>query len=219
MPYSVVLLFTVANDCTFCKVIEDAFTAIASSYKAQLKDKSQPIFFAVLYYSRNTEKAFSQATSSLTGSTPSKAFPLLLSAPSLSKSKSTADCRNDLPSMNTWRYTGANYNSEDSLLEYINKRTNQNVALKKSLFAALWKMLVALTVLGCLLFAVIRFRWILSIPVSWLVVAFVVFLVCCGGTVHNILHRTPLMGVTKSKSGQTEYEYISTGVSLSSHSL
>eukprot|EP00826_Nyctotherus_ovalis_P012706 TRINITY_DN13385_c0_g2_i1.p1 TRINITY_DN13385_c0_g2~~TRINITY_DN13385_c0_g2_i1.p1 ORF type:complete len:122 (+),score=23.49 TRINITY_DN13385_c0_g2_i1:521-886(+) len=121
--------------------------------------------------------------------------------------------------MNTWRYTGTNYNSEESLLEYINKRTNQSVTLKKNLLATLWKMLMVLGVLGCLLFAMVRFRWIISIPVSWLVIAFVVFLVCCGGTVHNILHKTPLMGVTKSKSGQTEYEYFSTGVNLSSHSL
>jgi len=114
--------------------------------------------------------------------------------------------------MNTWMFANGQYYSEEAILDYINKRTSQNVVLKKSLLSALGKMLMLVSILGVLLYILITFRWIISIPITWLVIAFFVFLLCCGGTVHNILHKAPLMGVKKSKSGETEYEYISTGV-------
>lgn len=116
--------------------------------------------------------------------------------------------------MNTWYFTGSGYSDENTILDYINKRTNQNIVLKKNAFSSLIKMLILISALGSVLYIGIKLRWIISIPISWLVIASIVFLLCCGGTVHNILHKTPLMGLTKTKSGQTEYEYFSTGVLL-----
>jgi hypothetical protein len=114
--------------------------------------------------------------------------------------------------MNTWTFASGHHYTEDSILEYINKRTSQNIVLKKSLLGGLARMLMLVSILGCILFALIKYRWILSIPIGWIIIAFLAFLLCCGGTVHNILHNAPLIGVTKSKTGETEYEYISTGV-------
>lgn len=115
--------------------------------------------------------------------------------------------------MNTWQFATNNYQNEDSILEYINKRTHQNVIMQKSLLGSLVRMVVGFAILGSILYAVIKFRWVIAHPISWLVVAFLVFFICCGGTVHNILHHAPLTGATRSKTtGQIEYEYISTGV-------
>ena len=58
----------------------------------------------------------------------------------------------------------------------------------------------------------IKGRFILMKPASWFILSCIVFLICCGGVVHNILHHAPMAGTTRGPNGEIEYEYISTGV-------
>lgn len=84
--------------------------------------------------------------------------------------------------------------------------------MQKTTFEMLKNTLLPLIVFGSLLFAVMKFRFVLMNPMSWFIIACLVFLICCGGIVHNILHHVPLTGVSRGANGEIEYEYISTGV-------
>ena len=114
--------------------------------------------------------------------------------------------------MDTWYFSSSSGIDDNRMLEYINKRTQQKVILKRGFFEVLISSIAPLLLLGCLALAVIKFRWILMKPMSWFIISCVVFLICCGGVVHNVLHKVPFAGVSKSASGALEYEYISTGV-------
>ena len=120
--------------------------------------------------------------------------------------------RNKLPGMNTWYFSGSSHADESQMLEYINKRTGQSITLKKSIIVSIMKMLIPIGVLGILLYLVISFRWIIAIPIAWLILACIVFIICCGGTVHIILHNVPFTGHKRTDSGEIESEYIATGV-------
>lgn len=72
--------------------------------------------------------------------------------------------------------------------------------------------MVPILLLLALLLLVIKARAIIMEPISWFVLAILVFLICCGGVVHNILHHAPMSGHHKNEQGEIEYEYISTGV-------
>jgi len=113
---------------------------------------------------------------------------------------------NALPSMNVFRPERTL--NEDKILDFINKRTDQNVVKVKSLADSLFQMLFILLVFGGLLFIVIKYRHIISYPFTWLTVALIVYLLCCGGIVHNILHGSHFVGTRRSKTGEIEYEFI-----------
>ncbi len=66
--------------------------------------------------------------------------------------------------------------------------------------------------LGILVF--FKYREALKKPTSWFVVACLAMLVCCGGGVFNILHRTPLLGTSKDDRGEVTYQIVASGVLL-----
>ena len=114
--------------------------------------------------------------------------------------------------MDTWLFTASSGIDEDKILEYINKRTDQKVIIKKSLIQVLLKSFIPILAFVAVIVGLIKLRFIIMNPISWFVLSCGVFLICCGGVMHNILHHVPLSGAHRNDQGEIEYEYISTGV-------
>lgn len=58
----------------------------------------------------------------------------------------------------------------------------------------------------------VKFRAFFNSPILWFLIAFVVFILCCGGIVFNILRKPAYYHKTKGNKGEIQYEYFSKGV-------
>jgi len=116
--------------------------------------------------------------------------------------------------MDTWYFSSNVINDVEKILEYINKRTQVRVAIRRGVFENLYKSLLPIIFIGGLIFLVFKLRFLIKNPNSWLVIALFVFFFCCAGIIHNILHHAPAYGKTRNEQGEIEYEYIATGVNI-----
>lgn len=116
-----------------------------------------------------------------------------------------------LPSRNTWRYRAKSPPHKDLLLDYVNKRTGENVKFQTDFLTKIKGAftLICMAVIGVLL--VLKLKGLISNPISWLIVACALFFICCGGMTHNLLHHPALIGTTNTKTG-VEYKFVSTEV-------
>ena len=114
--------------------------------------------------------------------------------------------------MDTWYFSSNVAIDSEKILEYINKRTEIKIIIKRGFFENLYKSLMPLIILGGLIYLLFRMRFLIKSPTSWFVISCFVFFICCAGIIHNILHNAPMYGKTRNEQGQVEYEYISTGV-------
>lgn len=83
--------------------------------------------------------------------------------------------------------------------------------IAQSLLERIKNALLPIFFLGIIIALLVVAKDVLNKPMTWFIISLIVFLVCCGGIVHNILHNAPLYGRHKNDKGEIEYEYISTG--------
>jgi oligosaccharyltransferase complex subunit gamma len=78
------------------------------------------------------------------------------------------------------------------ILEYVNKHTGREVEYKPTLLGALTVIGAILGTLAVGVLIFITFRKFFLNSTVWLVGSIVIYVVCAGGLVHNIIHNIPM---------------------------
>ena len=78
------------------------------------------------------------------------------------------------------------------LLNFINKRLDNNVPLKLPFLVILFKNLILFLGLGTMIILLFKLRPFLIDPRLWLTIAMISYIICLSGVVYNIIHVMPV---------------------------
>ena len=201
--YTIVVLFTaieLKSQCFACAHVQEAFQKTAYSYRqngANLPGeadgkKIKPVFFAVVDYTRATAEIIQKF-----GFTN---LPNLLVS---SKSVSEAGGHYTVSSGRMWELRGEEYPSAEDVLGFVNRLCERKIDFYYSFLDAATPHLVR----GIMVVLVVWILWKvvknMFKPMLWWTFGMIVYVVCMGGVVYDIVHGAHLAGYTKE--GETMY--------------
>lgn len=190
-PYDVVILFTLKYKCNICEAVKNEFGLVAESfidagvYKPDMYHKKRAVFFGILYYSEETNSIFKSlklpSTTSILYTTPQNIHVDDNNEPYIKYDEDFVIGYKDRPDQVF----------AHKILEFVNAKGSRKVELKKNplLFILYFIMFLGILVLGYSLFT--NFKQVFLSPYVWLIGTFIIFIVCIGGIVYNIIHHTP----------------------------
>lgn len=220
-PYDVVVLFTLKYKCNLCEAVKNEYYQVAESYqqfegyKPDMKNRKRAVFFGILYYSDETSQIFKSLKLPSTTS-------MLYTAPN----NIQQDDNNEVYIKYDEDFVIGYKDRQDiiyahKMLEFANAKSDRKFDMKKNPFMYLFYFLVFLAVLGAGFYLFIEFKQIFLSPYLWLIGSFLVYIICIGGMVYNIIHGTPFAKFDRDgnivefiHSGQRS-QYVGEGLLLS----
>jgi oligosaccharyltransferase complex subunit gamma len=190
-PYDVVVLFTLKYKCKLCESVTEEFLKAAESYqvvdgqKPDMALRRRAVFFGILYYSDETSQIFKNLKLPSTTS-------ILYTAPS----NIQLDDNNE-PFIKYDEDFVIGYKERTDLifahkmLEFINAKSGRKVELKKNPIVFLFYFICFLFILAAGFYLFNNFKQFFLSPYLWLVGSLLVYIICIGGIVYNIIHGTP----------------------------
>jgi oligosaccharyltransferase complex subunit gamma len=207
-PYDVVILFTLKFKCNLCEQVKNEFYQVADSfrefegYKPDMVNRQRAVFFGILYYSDESSSIFKglklPSTTSILYTSPSN---ILLD------DNNEPYIKYDEDFVIAYKDRGDNVYAH-KILEFANAKSGRKFMLKKNpiLFILYFMLFLGILFAGYMLFN--NFKFIFLNPYLWLIGSFIVYIVCIGGIVYNIIHGTPFAKF--NREGGIE-EFIHTG--------
>lgn len=190
-PYDVVILFTLKYKCKLCDSVTEEFMKAAESYqfsegyKPDMAQRKRAVFFGILYYSDDTSLIFKNlklpSTTSLLYTTPSN---IQLDDNNEAFVKYDEDFvigykeRSDLILAH-------------KMLEFVNAKSGRRIVEKKNPIVFLLYFITFIFILGSGFYLFNNFKQFFMSPYLWLVGSLLVYIICIGGIVYNIIHGTP----------------------------
>lgn len=216
--YTIVVLFTAVElkyHCNDCMIIAPIYDRIAYSYhrtpEESTEKKQKPVFFAVLDYMKETSEIYQRM-----------GFTNLPNFLVSSKSIVQEGYKYVVPKEKLWELAPGDWPNEEKVLKFINNLTGREVVVINSPYEILFPYMcgtIAAMLIGLVGFTVLRN---LYNPMLWWALWMIVYVVCIGGVVYDILHGAQIVGIAQ-KTGVTEYiasgprsQYIVEGFLMSS---
>jgi oligosaccharyltransferase complex subunit gamma len=221
-PYDIVLLFTLKRKCNLCERVKAEFVQVsesfrdASGFKPDMINKKRGVFFAVLYYSDETSGIFK-----------SLKFPSFTTILYTTPQNIQINDLGETYVKYDEDYLISYHERSDKIyalkmMEFANAKSQRKFPLKKDPLEFLTYFILFV---GCIFvgFSLYRnFKDILLSPPLWLIASILVFIICIGGIVYNILHGTPFAKYDRDgniiefiHTGQRS-QYIGEGILMSS---
>ena len=221
-PYDVVILFTLKFKCNLCEQVRSEFEQVADSfldfegYKPEVGLKKRAVFFAIVYYTDDTTHIFKKlklpSTTSILFTTPLNIL---------------VDDNNDPYIKYDEDFVIAYKDRSDNvmahkILEFVNAKSGRKFELKKNpiLFILYFVLFIGFLIAGYLLFK--NFKSFFLSPILWHVGSCLIFIICIGGIVYNIIHGAPFAKFDREgriiewiHSGQRS-QYVGEGIFMSS---
>ena len=97
------------------------------------------------------------------------------------------------------------------ILDYINKRTEMEVKIIQTWEEIFIENLSFLFAALLVIILVFKLRHFIAYPYVWFGLACIVYIICCGGTVHNIIKKVHIIGHSKTNEGE-KFQFFSTEV-------
>ena len=190
-PYDVVLLYTLKANCNFCELIKEEFNKVAMSYydvnayKPDLANKKRAVFFGILHYSQEAGEIFKSLK------LPTQTVIMYTSPHNIIlNEKNEPQIKYDEETIITYR-DRRDYASAHKILEFVNAKSSRKIELIKSpiLFAFYFLCFCGILFVGFYLFQ--NYRHVLVSSYLWCIGSFIIYILCIGGTVYNIIHDAP----------------------------
>jgi len=190
-PYDVVILFTLKYKCKLCESITEEFLKAAESYQAvdghkpDMALRKRAVFFGILYYSEETSQIFKNLKLPSTTS-------ILYTGPS----NIQLDDNNESIIKYDEDFVIAYKERSDNIfahrmLEFVNAKSGRKVTLKKNPIIFLFYFICFMFLLAGGFYMFNNFKQFFLSPYLWLVGSLIVYIICIGGIVYNIIHGTP----------------------------
>jgi len=192
-PYDVVILFTLKYQCKICSEVKEIFEQVAESvsfvegYKPDMSAKKRAVFFALVYYSDETNIIFKKlklpATTSIMYTTPQNIVLDDKGEPTIKYDEDFVIAYKEMNTENIMSH---------KVLEFVNAKSGRKIEMKKNplLFIFYFLVFVMLLILGVWLYS--TFNSFFLNPWLWYVASLMIFIICIGGIVYNINHGAQL---------------------------
>lgn len=189
-PYDVVVLYTLKSKCSICESVKKEFSQVAQSFfevgghKPDMENRRRSTIFGILYYSDDTASIFKglklPSTTSILYTTPKN---LVVDDNNDSSIKFEEDFVQEFHKYDTVY--------AHKILEFVNAKSGKKIELRKNplMFILYFLIFVFILILGFTLFT--KFNQVFLSPNLWLIGSFVIYIVCIGGFVYNIINGTP----------------------------
>jgi oligosaccharyltransferase complex subunit gamma len=221
-PYDVVILFTLKYKCNLCEKVLKELSHVADSfrefdgYKPDMVNRKRAVFFGVIYYSEESSQIFKSlklpTTTSILYTTPSN---IQLD------DNNEAYIKYDEDFVSAYKERSENVYAH-KMLEFVNAKSGRKIELKKNPIVFVFYFCIFLSILGLGFYLFTHFKPFFLSPYLWLVGSFLVYIICIGGIVYNIIHGTPFAKFDREgriveliHSGQRS-QYVGEGLLLSS---
>lgn len=221
-PYDMVVLFTLKYKCNLCEAVKNQFYQVAESYrdfdghKPEMATRKRAVFFGIVYYSDDTSQIFRNLKLPSTTS-------ILYTAPNNIQSDENNEPYIKFDEDFVVGYKeGSNQVFAHKILEFVNAKSGRKLELKKNpfLFISYFVIFLSVLIIGFKLFT--KFREVFLSPYLWLIGSFMIYIICIGGIVYNMIHGTPFAKLDREgnivefiHSGQRS-QYVGEGLLLSS---
>ena len=221
-PYDVVMLYTLKYKCKLCASVTEEFIKVAKSYQAvegskpDMALRKRAVFFGILYYSEETSSIFKNLKLPSTTS-------ILYSSP---RNIQVDDNNEAYIKYDDDFVVGYRERSdlifEHKMLEFINAKSGRKVEVKKNPIIFLFYFILFVFILAGGFYIFNTFRPFFLSPYLWLAGSLLVYIICIGGIVYNIINGTPFAKFDRNGSivelihtGQRA-QYAGEGILLSS---
>ena len=173
--------------------LSDVYGELETVVYSFLKNKHQykrPVFFGILYHSRDTQKYFNQHGF--------KTVPHL--TVSLQKTK-----RNEgeefYKEEDKWLVRADEIYDSNKIIEFFNKRLGTDVQITFPLTTILIKNITFLGIFIAALTLLRYLRVIMLEPAVWFFIAMMTYWICTGGIVYSIIHGVPWFKLERDQYG------------------
>ena len=191
-PYDVVILYTLKYKCKLCESVTEEFIKAAKSYhavegfKPDVSLRKRAVFFGILYYSEETSTTFKNLKLPSTTS-------ILYSSPG---NIQVDDNNEPYIKYDDDFVVGYRERSElifeHKMLEFVNAKSGRKVEVKKNPIIFLFYFVLFVFILSGGFYVFNTFRPFFLSPYLWLAGSLLVYIICIGGIVYNIINGTPL---------------------------
>ena len=221
-PYDVVILFTLKMRCTLCEQVRNEFEQVSDSFvnmdgfKPDMAAHKRAVFFVIVYYSDETtpilKKLKLPATTSILYTTP---YNILVD------DNNEPYIKYDEDFVIAYKDRSDNVMAH-KILEFVNAKSGRKFELKKNplVFILYFFCFLGVLFLGYILFK--NFKGFFLSPILWHVGSCVVYIICIGGIVYNMIHGAPFAKFDREghviewiHTGQRS-QYVGEGVFMSS---
>lgn len=221
-PYDMVILYTLKRKCNLCERVKNEFVQASDSFRSEfgfkpdMINRKRAVFFAVLYYSEETQAIFK-----------SLKFPsmttLLYTTPQNIQINNKGEPYIKYDEDYIISYTDRSDKIYAlKMMEFANAKSQRKFPLKKNPIEFLcYFLLFVLAIFVGFQFYKHCYELLLS-PKLWIIGSNVVIIVCMGGIVYNILHGTPFAKYDRDgniiefiHTGQRS-QYVGEGILMSS---
>lgn len=221
-PYELIMLYTLKSNCIMCDRLTTEFKLVSESYyeskayKPDISNKKRAVFFGILHYSEDSKSIIRKLR------LPSQTVIMQTSPHNIVVNElNEAFIKYDED--NTISYKDKRDQiSAHKIIEFVNAKVGRTVYLKKSFFTFLTYFTIFIIVLYGGFFIYSKYKFILTSPLLWLIGSLIIFIVCIGGIVYNIIHGAPFAKFDKHgniveyiHSGQRS-QYAGEGIIVSS---
>lgn len=189
-PYDIVVLYTVSQQCDLCEEVYNEYSSVVYSFLKN-KDKVQrPVYFGVLYYSKENHKYFVQHGF--------KTVPHL--TVSLQKQQRN-EAEEFYKEEDKWFVRQDEIYDSNKILEFFNKRLGSNVEITLPLTTIIIKNITFLAIFAVAIMILRYIRVIMLQPMVWFFVAMATYAVCTSGIVYSIIHNVPWFKLERDQYG------------------
>ena len=201
--YIIVVLFSTIvyqQQCPACIQAGNIFDRIAYSYKSTVFDENdsngkrlKPIFFARFDYTQETQELYFKMGF--------KNIPNILVS---SKSIQSNGNSYSIPYDRLLEIRPGNEITDEKILKFVNEKTERKVELKFSFTEIVFPYVAGASAIIGLLYLVFLIKTNVFNAKLWWVFGMVVYIVCMGGAVYDLIHGAQLLGFDE-KTGENEY--------------
>ena len=221
-PYDVVILFTLKMRCTLCEQVRNEFELVADSfeymdgYKPDMSSRKRAVFFVIVYYSDDTtpilKKLKLPATTSILYTTP---YNILMD------DNNEPYIKYDEDFVIAYKDRGDNVMAH-KIMEFVNAKSGRKFELKKNPFVFIIYFILFIGFLFLFYILFKNFKSFFLSPILWHIGSCLVFIICIGGIVYNMIHGAPFAKFDREghiiewiHSGQRS-QYVGEGIIMSS---
>jgi hypothetical protein len=184
------MLYTVQQNCELCENAFSEYQTVVYSFSKNKNKLQRPVFFGVLYYSKETHPYFIYHGF--------KTVPhLTVSVQKLQRNEGEEFYKEE----DKWFVRQDEIFDANKQLEFFNQRLGSHVDITLPFTTVLIKNFTFMAVFALGLVILRYIRVIMLHPVVWFVVSMIVYAICTSGVVYSIIHNVPWFKLERDQFG------------------